>query len=127
MNLIVHHLRFTLRAMTLIHLGPQAGAQIRGALWAALQQFACTAPAIEGDPDHSQHCPMCRLMALETAEDVRGVNPPRPFAVRPPLTVRIESDQLFSWMIRFLLALTCLAMSSTFFPTSVRRFTVWVT
>ncbi len=95
MNLIIHHLRFTLRATTLVHLGPQAGAQIRGALWAALQQFACTAPAVQSDPDHSQHCPMCRLMALETAEDVRGVNPPRPFAVRPPLPARIGSDQLF--------------------------------
>jgi hypothetical protein len=95
MNLIVHHLRFTLRATTPVHLGPQAGAQIRGALWAGLQQFACTAPAVQSDPDHSQHCPMCRLMALETAEAGRGVNPPRPFAVRPPLTAKIESDQLF--------------------------------
>ena len=95
MNLIVHHLCFILRATTLIHLGPQAGAQIRGALWAALRQFACSAPTIQGDPDHSQHCPMCRLMALETDEGMRGVNPPRPFAVRPPLAARVGSDQLF--------------------------------
>jgi hypothetical protein len=95
MNLMVHHLRFTLRAATHIHLGPQAGAQIRGALWEALQQFACNDPAFQGNPGHSRHCPMCRLMRLETAEDMRGVNPPRPFAVRPPLSGLTEGNQLF--------------------------------
>lgn len=95
MKLIVHHLQFHLRALTPIHLGPQAGAQIRGALWAALRQFACAAPFPNGDPAHSQHCPMCRLMALETASAARGVNPPRPFAVRPPLPSRPGSGCAF--------------------------------
>lgn len=95
MNLVVHHLRFTLQAQSHIHLGPQAGAQIRGALWAALRQFACTAPVTQFTPEHVWHCPMCRLMALETAQAARGANPPRPFAIQPPLGQRIEEDQLF--------------------------------
>lgn len=84
LNLSVHHLIFTLQASTFVHFGPQAGAQIRGALWAALQRFACTSPGARS-PEHTRHCPMCRLVALETAESSRGVTPPRPFAVRPPL------------------------------------------
>ena len=40
MNLTVHHLLFTLQAQTLVHLGSQAGAQIRGGLLAALREFA---------------------------------------------------------------------------------------
>ncbi len=95
MNLIVHHLRFHLRALTLIHLGPQAGAQIRGAFWAALRQFACAAPFSDSDPAHSQHCPMCHLMALETMSSARGANPPRPFAIRPPLPPRPGADCTF--------------------------------
>ncbi len=95
MNLTVHHLLFTLRAQTLVHLGPQAGAQIRGGLWAALREFACAAPKVQGDPDHAQHCPMCRLVALETAESARGGTPPRPFAVRPPLPAQPGQDCLF--------------------------------
>lgn len=86
MNLIVHHIRFTLRARTFIHLGPQAGAQIRGALWEALRGFACAAPLTKRDPEHVQHCPMCWLMALETEQSARGFTPPRPFAIRPPLS-----------------------------------------
>ncbi len=95
MNLTVHHLLFTLRAHTLVHLGPQAGAQIRGGLWAALREFACAAPSIQGDPDHARHCPMCRLVALETAESARGVTPPRPFAVRPPLPASPGQECVF--------------------------------
>lgn len=92
MNLAVHHLLFTLQAQTLVHLGPQAGAQIRGGLWAALREFACAAPTVQGDPDHARHCPMCRLVALESAGSARGVTPPRPFAVRPPLPAHPGQD-----------------------------------
>ncbi|NLF78625.1 MAG: CRISPR system precrRNA processing endoribonuclease RAMP protein Cas6 [Chloroflexi bacterium] len=95
MNLTVYHLRFTLRADTLVHFGPQAGAQLRGALWSALQSFACVAPVAQGDPNHAQHCPMCRLMALESNISPRGVNPPRPFAIRPPQQTWAGSDQHF--------------------------------
>ncbi|MGQ9851102.1 MAG: CRISPR system precrRNA processing endoribonuclease RAMP protein Cas6 [Aggregatilineaceae bacterium] len=95
MNLTVHHLLFTLQAQTLVHLGPQAGAQIRGGVWAALREFACAAPKVQGDPDHARHCPMCRLVALETAQSARGVTPPRPFAVRPPLPASPGQDCIF--------------------------------
>ncbi len=116
MNLIVHHLRFTLRAEMLVQLGPQAGAQLRGALWAALQQFACTAPNIRLDPLHRQHCPMCRLMALETVEDARGSDPPRPFAVRPPLLPRIEQDRVFYAGDRFAVGINLFGDVVELFP-----------
>ncbi len=116
MNLVVHHLHLTLQAETLVHLGPQAGAQLRGALWAALQQFACTASNIRPDPQHTQHCPMCRLMALETVEDARGNNPPRPFAVRPPLTGRIEDDRVFYTGDRFTVGINLFGDVVTLFP-----------
>jgi len=95
MNLLVHHLRFTLRATTLVHLGPHAGAQLRGALWAALREFACGAPNAAHDPEHTRVCPMCRLLALETGQSARGVSPPRPLAIRPPLAERAEDDRVF--------------------------------
>lgn len=78
-----HHLQFTLEARTFVQFGRQAGAQIRGALWAALEQFACTDPRVR-TTEHRRHCPMCRLVALETGESARGANPPRPFVICPP-------------------------------------------
>lgn len=95
-QLVVHHLQFTLRAETPVHLGPQAGAQLRGAFWAALQQFACTDPAVRDHPDHQRHCPMCRLFALEVMDSQRGINPARPFAIRPPLPPIAGDDQTFT-------------------------------
>jgi len=85
-NLTVLHLRFALEALTAVRLGAQAGGQIRGALWAALEPLACTDPAARRDPAHNAHCPVCRLLALETAGAERGQNPARPLAIRPPLT-----------------------------------------
>lgn len=91
------HLQFTVEAMQTIHLGPQAGAQLRGALWAALRRFACTSPNVGPNelPIHSQHCPMCRLMHLETWPGERGINPARPFAIRPPLGDRAGEDLVY--------------------------------
>src|SRR5687768_16863705 len=94
-DLNVLHLQFSLRAESAIHLGPQAGGQIRGALWAALRQFACTDPVIYNHAEHSQYCPMCRLVALETDQGTRGMNPPRPFAVRPPLAVHPTQNRVY--------------------------------
>lgn len=85
-DVTIYHLRFECEAQTVVHFGPQAGAQLRGALWAALQQFACTDQQARSTPEHSALCPMCRLVALETAHGARGVNPARPFAIQPPLT-----------------------------------------
>jgi hypothetical protein len=84
LQLVVHQLQFTLEAQTRIEFGRQAGAQLRGALWAALEQLACTDPQAR-TPAHQRHCPMCRLVNLELATAERGANPPRPFAIRPPL------------------------------------------
>ena len=84
-SLSICHLRFTVTAQTIIHFGPQAGAQLRGALWSALSQFACSDPMATHQPNHASHCPLCRLVALETADSARGRNPARPFAIQPPL------------------------------------------
>jgi hypothetical protein len=116
MNLIVHHIRFTLKAQTLIHLGPQAGAQIRGALWAALRQFACAAPTVQHDPEHALHCPMCRLMALETAQDARGATPPRPFAIRPPLPPHAGEELLFRSGEAFTVGVNLFGNAAEVFP-----------
>jgi len=116
MNLVVHHLLFTLRAQTLVHLGPQAGAQIRGGVWAALREFACAAPKVQGDPDHARHCPMCRLVALETAESARGITPPRPFAVRPPLPASPGQDCLFQSGESFVVGINLFGEAVDSFP-----------
>jgi hypothetical protein len=116
LNLMVHHLRFTLQARTLVHLGPQAGAQIRGALWAALEKFACTDPQAQSRRDHSHHCPMCRLVALETAEGMRGVNPPRPFAIQPPLGHDAQEDRRYQSGERFTLGISLFGDAADLFP-----------
>jgi len=116
MNLTVHHLLFTLQAQTLVHLGPQAGAQIRGGLWAALREFACAAPKVQGDPDHARHCPMCRLVALETAESARGSTPPRPFAVRSPLPAHPGQDSLFRSGENFVVGINLFGEAADSFP-----------
>jgi hypothetical protein len=91
-NLQAHLLQFDCQAETAIHLNAAAGGQIRGALWSALSKMVCPDPAARANPDHQQHCPLCRLMHLETVS-ARGINPARPFAIRPPLNARIEQAQ----------------------------------
>jgi hypothetical protein len=84
-GLVVHHVRFTVEAQTPIELGPQAGAQLRGALYNALIAQACTAPGGHHDPAQADWCPVCRLMAREDPTAVRGKDVPRAFAIQPPL------------------------------------------
>lgn len=115
LNLTVHQLVFTLEASTLVHFGPQAGAQIRGALWAALQEFACTSPTAR-TPEHTRHCPMCRLVALETAESSRGVSPPRPFAIRPPLPYQPGMDCRFQSGETFSIGINLFGDAADLFP-----------
>lgn len=91
----LHHLTFRVQAETNVHMGAQAGSQIRGTLWQALNAFACTDPSQQGNPQHSLHCPMCYLLELKQRSP-RGQNPPRPFALRPPMAVRVEEDRVFS-------------------------------
>jgi hypothetical protein len=116
LNLTVHHLRFECEALTPVHLGPQAGAQIRGALWQALQSFACTDPSAATRPEHARHCPMCRLVALETADAARGLNPARPFAIQPPLAMRAEADRYYRLGERFQFGISLFGDASDLFP-----------
>lgn len=92
-NIQAHLLQFDCQAETAIHLNAAAGGQIRGALWSALSKMVCPDPAARTNPDHQRHCPLCRLMHLETVS-ARGINPARPFAIRPPLNPRIEQAQI---------------------------------
>jgi hypothetical protein len=72
-ELLVHHLRFTLRAQNIIRLGRNAGSQLRGAFWHALRSLQFT--------DYVVH----ELIERETADAPRGSQPVRPFAIQPPL------------------------------------------
>lgn len=92
-NLQAHLLQFDCQAETAIRLNAAAGGQIRGALWSVLSKMVCPDPAARSNPDHQQHCPLCHLMHLETVS-ARGINPARPFAIRPPLNHRIEQPQI---------------------------------
>jgi hypothetical protein len=72
-SLEVHHLWFDCVARTTVQFGPQAGAQLRGALWESLL-------AALGNNDLAE-----RLMLDETPDAQRGSNPARPFSICPPL------------------------------------------
>ncbi len=82
-SLEVHHLWFSCNAQTTVHFGPQAGAQLRGALWETLQP-------IIGDSEHLQ-----QLMLMETPNAARGSNPTRPFSIRPPLSDNPVRDRSY--------------------------------
>lgn len=100
--LTVHQLVFEGEATTPIEFGPQAGAQLRGALWEALREIVICDDRAR-TPEHTRFCPLCRLILMESQESPRGVNPPRPFAIRPPLNfdaehrIKVKSGE----MIRF--------------------------
>jgi len=115
-HLTVHHLKFTLETKNLIHFGPQAGAQIRGALWQALQQFACSDHTASGQPGHSENCPMCRLMALETATGARGITPARPFAIQPPLAEYPQQDRFYQTGEPFTIGISLFGDAAGIFP-----------
>jgi len=88
--LTVHQLVFEGEATTPIEFGPQAGAQLRGALWEALREIVICDDARARTPEHTRFCPLCRLILMESQESSRGANPPRPFAIRPPLNFDAE-------------------------------------
>jgi len=94
MNLVVHHLLFTLQAQTLVHLGPQAGAQIRGGLWAALREFACAAPTIQGDPDHARTPGGLLQEVLRLAATLEVLAPSLPCAAELRADLRAAADDL---------------------------------
>ena len=114
-DLRIHHITFVLETQSEIHMGPQAGGQIRGGLWHALNEETCTAPAQRHHPDHALHCPMCFLLELE-AKSPRGDNPPRPFGIFPPLAVRAEDDRIFLRGDTFEISMTLMGKATALFP-----------
>jgi hypothetical protein len=114
-NIRIHHLRFQLEALSQIHMGAQAGAQLRGALWNGLNNTVCTAPEERKHPYHAEYCPMCFLMELK-ANSPRGEDPPRPFALRPPMAVRAEEDQVFLAGERFEIQMSLMGKATSLFP-----------
>ncbi|MDQ7034316.1 MAG: CRISPR system precrRNA processing endoribonuclease RAMP protein Cas6 [Anaerolineae bacterium] len=104
-----------MEAQTEVHMGPQAGAQIRGSLWQALNEHVCTAPSQSHNPDHALHCPKCFLLELQT-NSPRGNNPPRPFAIRPPLGVRAEDDRIYPAGVQFSIGMTLMGKATALFP-----------
>lgn len=105
-DLTIYHIRVTCETLTTVHFGIHAGAQWRGALWDTMRTFACTDPKQRGVPEHSWHCPMCFILALEV-DSPRGVNPARPLVIRPPLTIHAKQDYTFipgeSFVLEFIL------------------------
>lgn len=118
-NLPYHDIIFTLEAQTHVHMGAQAGSQLRGTLWYALEKFACTNPNARGNPQHTQHCPMCYLLELKQ-KSPRGQNPPRPFLLRPPLAVRAEDDRAFVTGDAFEVGMILLDSARHLFPFIVK-------
>jgi len=114
-DLSVYHIIFTAEAQTPLHLGAQAGAQLRGTLWKGLQEVACTDPSQATLPRHARHCPACYLMALEQGS-ARGKNPPRPFTIRPPLAVRAEEDRQYKLGERFQIGMVLVGDALALFP-----------
>lgn len=77
-------LRYTVEALTPIEFGFQAGAQLRGGLYAALTDMLHQPGVHDHDPAHTQHCPVCRMMKRENPDSERGQDVPRPFGIIPP-------------------------------------------
>lgn len=103
-SLEVHHLWFTCTARTTVHLGPQAGAQLRGALWEALQTTI-------SDTDL-----LARTMSLETPGAARGNNPARPFAIRPPVGDDPGADRVYPFGRSFHFGISLFGEMAALFP-----------
>lgn len=114
-DLPIYHIRFVIEAQTNLHMGPQVGAQLRATLWHALNSFACTEPTQQNNPAHTQNCPMCFLLELQSRSP-RGENPPRPFAIRPPLGVRAEDDRIYQRGEQFEVGMALFGDVITLFP-----------
>ncbi|GAB5426309.1 MAG: CRISPR system precrRNA processing endoribonuclease RAMP protein Cas6 [Crocinitomicaceae bacterium] len=114
-DLQIYHIRFTCEAQTLVHMGTQAGGQIRGALWQALSDLTCIAPQDRHLPRHDEHCPMCFLLEREK-NSPRGQNPPRPFTIRPPLAIRAEDERQFKAGECFEIGLNLVGKAGQLFP-----------
>jgi hypothetical protein len=87
-GLTIYPLRFVLEAIDEVAFGDQAGAQVRGALYEALREYANTLPMTERSMPEFEGDPIHWLMAREDQGAARGKDVPRAFAVRPPLGER---------------------------------------
>lgn len=84
-GLTIYPLRFTLEALDEITFDERAGAQLRGALYGALRDYADALPRAERALPDLESDPIRWLMAREDETAQRGKDVPRPFAIQPPL------------------------------------------
>jgi hypothetical protein len=103
-SLEVHHLWFTCTARTPVRFGRQAGAQLRGALWEALQTSISDTDLLEA------------LITLETPTAARGANPARPFSIRPPLDGGPAADRHYAVGESFTFGLSLFGHMVDLFP-----------
>lgn len=104
-TLEVHHLWFTCTATSTVQLGAQAGAQLRGALWETFQSTGITDTTL-----------FQRVMQLETPQGARGMNPARPFSVRPPLSNNPTTDRVYRPGDTFTFGINLFGMMVDLFP-----------
>ena len=103
-SLEVHHLWFTGTARTPVHFGPQAGAQLRGALWKPLKASINNTALLEA------------FMLLETPDAARGQNPARPFSIQPPLANDPGADRYYQPGETFQFGVSLFGMMVDLFP-----------
>jgi len=105
-DLTIHHLWFTVAAVTPLSLPDESGSAIRGALITSLRQHYCPDATLRpvsadarSDAAHRSICPVCWLIAEEDSEATRGRNIPRPYTIEPPSggNRRFEPGQEFSF------------------------------
>lgn len=104
----VLHLRFTVRARDTIMFGVQPGTALRGALYEALLTHFCSEREGLQTTGHQQRCPVCKLLAAEDPDRVRGSNPPRALMIQPPNQTDFTPGATF----RFGVALVGMAQES---------------
>jgi hypothetical protein len=104
MNLVTHHSRFAVRAITPLALDHQSGSAVRGAISHALWSRFCTNKgAVSCEACLLvQMCPVAALVAPMREEDEKGsTQRPRPYVVRPPVggAKQYAVDDTFSFGI----------------------------
>lgn len=101
MNMTIHHLQFTMRAVTPLEPGEQSGPAIRGALFNALWERFC----VHKDVSECASCSLARVCSvaalvspLRDDEQKGSFQCPRPYVVQPPLHLqRCQPGELFSF------------------------------
>jgi len=73
------------QALDAIDFGDHPGSKLRGALYDILRRQSCAAEHSRHTYEQQQHCPVCRIMALENPHARRGKDVPRPLIIQPPI------------------------------------------